>query len=93
MNAKDRRPLNEMTDEELRQRGLSQEWRSGVRPSDWPYYDSSGRELDQQSLAAQAAQDRLIAGHAASIADLGEVLDVEAGLADILNRETDTKEK
>lgn len=41
----------------------------------------------------RATQDRLIAEHAASVAALDEVLDVEAGLADILNHNNDNKER
>ncbi|MGK3105338.1 hypothetical protein [Streptomyces sp. WAC05858] len=40
----------------------------------------------------RAVLERLIAESDASIAALDEVLDVEAGLADILNRDTETKE-
>lgn len=34
--------VNVMTDEELRQVGVSQEWVSGAAPSEWPHYDETG---------------------------------------------------
>lgn len=37
--------------------------------------------------------DRLVESHARSVADLDRVLDVEAGLADIINRSNENKEK
>lgn len=45
------------------------------------------------STEADDILDRIIAETAASVADLDKVLNVEAGLAEILNRATDTKEK
>ncbi|MEE4419493.1 hypothetical protein [Streptomyces bugieae] len=37
--------VNAMTDDELRQAGISQEWVSGAAPSEWPYYDEAGAPI------------------------------------------------
>jgi hypothetical protein len=37
--------VSSMTDEELRQVGVSQEWVSGAAPSEWPYYDKDGTPI------------------------------------------------
>ncbi|MFJ1993059.1 hypothetical protein [Streptomyces asiaticus] len=34
--------VSAMTDDELRQVGVSQEWTSGMPSSEWPYYDKDG---------------------------------------------------
>ncbi|OMI34352.1 hypothetical protein [Streptomyces sparsogenes] len=42
---------------------------------------------------AEALNRALTEAHTRTVADLGQVLDVEAGLAEILNRSNDNKEK
>lgn len=37
--------VSAMTDEELREVGVSQEWRSGMHPSEWLYYDKNGAPI------------------------------------------------
>lgn len=55
----DQRTVKAMTDEELRTAGISQEWRSGLSQQDWPYYDSTGSEMDPHSPLARTALTEL----------------------------------
>ncbi|MEU1663531.1 hypothetical protein ABZ547_07945 [Streptomyces sparsogenes] len=48
---------------------------------------------DPPAEATEASGRVLIDAHARAVADLGQVLDVEAGLAEIINRSNDNKEK
>ncbi|MEV5940643.1 hypothetical protein [Streptomyces sp. NPDC051994] len=50
----DDRTVADMTDEELRASGISQEWRSGLTQQDWPYRDGAGNELAPQSPVPNA---------------------------------------
>ncbi|MGW7688799.1 hypothetical protein ACWGMA_07885 [Streptomyces asiaticus] len=50
--------------------------------------------VNEQPAANEAALDHtLTEAHTRMVDDLGQVLDVEAGLADIINRSNDNKEK
>lgn len=39
------RQVSAMTDEELREIGVWQEWQSGTKPNEWPYYDKTGAPI------------------------------------------------
>ncbi|MGW4076013.1 hypothetical protein ACWELB_21290 [Streptomyces asiaticus] len=72
-----------------------EDFSSGEVPDDYcPFHPDGGCRPEDHFPEENEAPDRALTdAHASTVAALDGVLDVEAGLAEILNRNNDTKEK